>query len=421
MSGLLGVFTFEENAKVYPIIYYGMYALQHRGQESVGIATLEDKVVTRHVNKGLMSEHFGKGLIENMPGSKGLGFLKYKFRNKDFLEMPYEKDGGILAIDGIIYNENFNLDDFIDVLNGDIHEITEYVSELDGIFAFIFMNNERLIAMRNRDGVKPLSIGKYDEFTIVASETSAIDSIGGKVIREIQAGELFVKTRQTKTSYYILNNFANEGNVDAFEFVYTARPDSFIDGISVYQARYRLGEALWQEDKLVDHGVVIGAPDSGMIAALGYAQASGLDYRDGFVRNRYVGRTFIKSSQLEREQGVQVKLNPIHQNVSNKDIILVDDSIVRGTTIQRTVKSLKDKGARSVHVRIASPPVVRAEHVTIDIPDKDELIAANHTLEEMVKLIGCDSLRFLSLDGFHRAIGRDDFYENYFIREEENK
>ena len=188
-----------------------------------------------------------------------------------------------------------------------------------------------------------------------------------------------------------------------------------MDGVSVYQARYRLGEALWQENPIQD-AVVMGAPDSGIIASLGYANASGLPYQEGFVRNRYVGRTFIKSTELEREQGIQVKLTPIRQNVANRNIILVDDSIVRGTTIKRTVKNLKEMGANSVHVRIASPAIISPESITLDIQEKKDLIAANYTLDEMQEIIGCDSLHFLSLEGFYRAVGRRKMYDHYFAR-----
>ncbi len=414
MSGLIGVFNFDEE-DVFSSIYYGLYALQHRGQEAAGIGTIARDKVQAHTGKGLVSENFGVGLIDDMPGDKGIGFVQYKNRPDEISEMPLVKGNSLLAIDGVIYNEDFNTDTFFDYLNGDIFQLTEYISTLQGKFAFIFMNEERFIAHRNQDGVKPLAIGKVGSSTVITSETCAIDSLEGHVIREFQPGELFVKTPETRTSYYITADYVNTGHIDAFEFTYTARPDSIIDGVSVYQARYRLGEALYRENP-AEKGVVIGAPDSGVIAALGFANASKLPYQEGFVRNRYIGRTFIKTTPLEREQGVQIKLTPIQQNVSNQDIILVDDSIVRGTTIKRTVESLKNSGARSVHVRIASPPVVASENVTIAIPDEEELIAYNYSVEEMVDIIGCDSLAYLSLEGFHQAIGRDYLYEDYFVK-----
>lgn len=413
MSGILGVFSFEDN-EVFPLLYYGLYALQHRGQGAVGIATIEkDGEINIHKDNGLISESFGKGLITHMDGNKGMGFVQYRFSNYPNHHMPVERNGSLLAIDGHIENKDFDVDECMQVLNTDFQTIKAYFENINGKFALIYMNNERFIAFKNQDGVKPLSVGKLDDAIIASSETSAIESIGGTIIREIQPGEMFVHTEEQIFSYYLTTNLEAIENFDAFEFIYTARPDSIIDGISVYEARYRLGETLWNEDKLTD-AVVIGAPDSGIIPSLGYANASGLPYQEGFVRNRYVGRTFIQSTQTERERSIQIKLTPIKRIVANKNIILIDDSIVRGSTITRTVRSLKKAGANAVHVRIASPPIVHDESVTIDIPDRNELMAYNYSLAEMEKIIGCDSLRFISVDGFRRSIGRSQMYEPYF-------
>ncbi len=412
MSGLLGVFSFE-NYTVFPKLYYGLYALQHRGQEGVGIGTIDQQQTHLAKNSGLISETFGRGLIDHMPGNKGIGFVEYNTQGKHQAKMPVAHDNALLGIDGVIENTDFTFDECIAVLNGNLENIQPYFETIKGKFTLVFMNDERFIVYKNRDGIKPLSIGKLGQTMIASTETCAIETIGGKIIREIQPGEMFVQTQTQSTSYYLTNAIESTENLDAFEFIYTARPDSILDGVSVYQARYRLGEALWQE-KPIENAVVIGAPDSGMIASLGYANASSLPYQEGFVRNRYVGRTFIKATQLDREQGLQVKLTPIRQNVANRHIILVDDSIVRGNTIKRTVKSLKEMGANSVHVRIASPAIVNPERITLDIRDRKELVAANYTLDEMVELIGCDSLHFLSLDGFYRAIGRTQMYDPYF-------
>ena len=415
MSGVLGVFSFDEDEiEVFPLLYYGLYALQHRGQAAVGIGTIDSEGNTDvHKNNGLISENFGKGLITHMEGSKGLGFVKYKFRNQTLPSMPIVRGDNLLVIEGSIETESFDVNECIEVLNGDINEIKSYFESIVGKFVLVFMNKNRFIALKNQDGIKPLSIGKYRSAMIASSETSAIETVGGTIIRELQPGELFFHTQDQTFSYYLSNKLEATENVDAFEFIYTARPDSILDGVNVYEARHRLGEMLWHEDQM-DHGIVIGAPDSGIIASLGYAKASGLPYQEGFVRNRYVGRTFIETNQLDRERGLQIKLTPIRHNVSNRNVILGDDSIVRGSTIKRTVKSLKDVGAKSVHVRIASPPVTHDESDTIDIPDKSELIAYNHSVEEMIDIIGCDSLRYISLDGFHRAIGRNQMYEPYF-------
>lgn len=412
MSGLLGVFSFEDYT-VFPKLYYGLYALQHRGQESVGIGTINQQQTQIHSKAGLISENFGSNLIETMPGNKGIGFVEYNTLGKQQVKMPVADENSLLAIDGLIENDDFSIQSCLKALNGALENIQKYFDKIRGKFTLIFMNDERFVVYKSKDGIKPLSIGKIGQSMVASSETCAIETIGGKIIREIQPGELFVQTQTHSFSYYLTDSFDSTENLDAFEFLYTARPDSILDGISVYQARFRLGEALWQENPIKD-AIVIGAPDSGIIASLGYAQASNLPYQDGFVRNRYVGRTFIKATELDREQGLEVKLTPIRQNVSNRNIILVDDSIVRGTTIQRTVKSLKEMGAHSVHVRIASPPIVYPGEITLDIKGKEELFAANHSLEEMKTLIGCDSLQFLSLDGFYRAIGRTEMYDKYF-------
>ena len=414
MSGILGVFSFEDYV-IFPKIYYGLYALQHRGQEGVGIGTIDQGQVNVHQNKGLISENFGTGLVDTMPGNKGIGFVEYNIHGENRAKMPVARDNSLLGIDGVIDNPNFSIDECMDYLNGDLIELQRYFETITGKFTLVFMSDERLIVMKNQDGIKPLAIGRLGNTMIASSETCAIETIGGRIIREIQPGEMFVQTKDQSTSYYLTNSIEATENLDAFEFIYTARPDSILDGVSVYDARYRLGQALWQEQPL-DNAIVIGAPDSGIIASLGYANASGLPYQEGFVRNRYVGRTFIKATQLDREQGLQVKLTPIRQNVANRNIILVDDSIVRGTTIKRTVESLKEMGANSVHVRIASPAILNSIGDTLDITDIKDLIAANHSLDEMREQICCDSLHFLSLDGFHRAIGRNQLYDYYFKR-----
>lgn len=421
MSGVLGIFSFEEDVEVFPLMYYGLYALQHRGQAEVGIGTLtNDGQVEVHKFPGLVSDHFGKGLIGSMKGNKGLGFLKYKFRNESFDAMPLVKDDKLLLIDGSIDNEDFSTDECIDVLaRGDVEEIKDYLLELQGVFVLLFMAKDKFVAYKNQDGIKPLSIGMYKNTIIAASESSAIESVGGTLTRELQPGELLVQEKTTTFSYYLNNQMQATENLDAFEYMYTARPDSVLDGISVYQARFRLGESLWMESRDTD-GIVIGAPDSGMIAAIGFAHASGLDYQQGFLRNRYVGRTFIQLTQADRETSLQIKLTPIKHVVANRNIILIDDSIVRGSTIHRTVKSLREAGARQIHVRIASPPISHDESVTIDIPNKEELIAYGRTTDEMRDIIGCDSLHFLSVNGFHQAVGKNQMYEPYFKQDWED-
>lgn len=416
MSGVFGIFSFDD-MDIFPLIYYGLYALQHRGQGGVGLATIDDYGNTEvYKFPGLVGDHFGETMITNMKGNKGLGFLKYKFKNESMPKMPIVKDGNMLIIDGFINSDDFDIDQCIGVLNGDVDNIKEYFDHIEGVFVLIFINKDKFIAFKNQDGIKPLSIGMYKDAIIAASESAAIESVGGRLTREIQPGELIIKTKDKIFSYYLNNQMRATENLDAFEYMYTARPDSVIDGISVYQARYRLGETLWAEHKEED-GIVVGAPDSGIIASIGYAAASGLPYQQGFLRNRYVGRTFIQPNKKERERSLHIKLTPIKNVVSNRKIILIDDSIVRGSTMKRTVRSLKEVGAREVHVRVASPPIIHDESVTIDIPNKEELIAYGRTNEEIREAIGADSLRYISYNGFQKAIGKDQMYGPYFKKD----
>lgn len=416
MSGIFGYFS-TRDVSAFQEIYFGLYALQHRGQQSVGIATLHDEGIDSHIGRGQVKRNFAKDWHDDLRGNKGLGFVKYKFRYDTTMpDMPIVHNGGLLAIDGIITNDDFTVEELTAKLESvDISIIREYLQQLQGAFTICYISQEKMIAYRDLEGIKPLCIGYDKDTAIIATESCAFEATNTRFVRDMQPGELFVHTLHGQTSYYLSNE---EATVCAFEYVYTARPDSVIDGRSVYEARYRMGEKLFEESP-VDADIVIGAPDSGIIAALGYANASGIDYQQGFIRNNYIGRTFIEMSQAERERGVTIKLTPIRVNIQNQDIILVDDSIVRGTTIKRIVKNLKDKGANKVHVRISAPEIVKSNNVTVDIPDEEDLISANHTVEEMVEIIGCDSLAFLSLGGMHKAVGTKNLYQDYFLTEEE--
>lgn len=413
MSGLFGYFSTEPK-DVFTSIYFGIYALQHRGQQSSGIATVHDGEVDLCVGPGLIKRSFARGKNDDLKGSKGVGFVKYKFRYDHTPDMPIQRNGAVMVFDGVVTNEGSVFDDLWDRLEGECADLREYLLSLEGAFSFIYVNDDKMIAYRDMKGIKPLCIGYDSQTTIVATESCAIESIGARFVRDLQPGEIFIHTANGQTSYYLSNETSN---ICAFEFIYTARPDSVIDNISVYDARYRLGKMLSLEAP-VEADIVIGAPDSGVIAALGYAKESGIPFQEGFVRNRYVGRTFIEETQVERERGIQIKLTPIRGNIMNRDIILIDDSIVRGTTIKRIVKNLKEKGANKVHVRIAAPQIVSSNNLTVDIPDNDELIAYEHNIEEMKAIIGCDSLAFLSLNGLYKAIGRQQMYGDYFERTE---
>ncbi|MDO5017932.1 MAG: amidophosphoribosyltransferase [Lagierella massiliensis] len=415
MSGLIGVYSRDEKLNVFPHLYYGLHALQHRGQAEMGISLYKDKKINEIKGKGLISDNITDENVSSISGSRGLAHCKYAFKDDDVnsktMPLIYDIDGeAMIIIDGKIINEDFEMKELVKTLKDRKPGLSKYVSNLEGAYSVIYMDNDKMIAFRDNYGIKPLSIGKTEEFVVAASETCAIDTIGAKNVHPLRPGEIYMVDKFGEASH-----FAKEKDhaLCLFELVYIARDDSYIDELSVYKARYNMGTTLAKEHP-VDADIVIGAPDSGMIAALGYSKESKVPYQKGIVRNRYIGRTFINPSADMRNFNVHLKLSAIRQNVRGKNVILVDDSIVRGTTIKRTVDILKKAGAKSIHIRISSPPVIENENLSIDIPDKSDLIAANYTIEEMEEMLGCDSLRFLSLEGIREACGNRNFYEKYF-------
>lgn len=415
MSGLIGVYSRDGKLNVFPHLYYGLHALQHRGQAEMGISLFKDKKINEIKGKGLISDNITDENVASISGDKGLAHCKYAFKDDDVnsktMPIIYDIDGeAMIIIDGKIINEDFEMRELVTKLKNREKGLSKYISNLEGAYSVIYMDNEKMIAFRDVYGIKPLSIGSTEEFIVVASETCAIDTINAKNVHPLRPGEIYIVDQYGESSH-----FAKEKDhaLCLFELVYIARDDSYIDELSVYKARYNMGTALAKEHP-VDADIVIGAPDSGMIAALGYAKESGIPYQKGIVRNRYIGRTFINPSADMRNFSVHLKLSAIKQNIRGKNVILVDDSIVRGTTIKRTVDILKKAGAKSIHIRISSPPVIENENLSIDIPDKSDLIAANNTIEEMEKMLGCDSLRFLSIEGIREACGNRNFYEKYF-------
>lgn len=419
MSGVLGVFSLNKDKDVVNYIQYGLYALQHRGQEGYGIVTSDkENKIYEFKRKGLLQESIDGSVVRDMRGYVGLGIVKYAFGHNTRYEpvMPYVYDAkygnGIVAIDGNISNPDFHISELIEKINSSFEaEVTDYVASLNGAFSIVFVSNKKLIAIRDKHGIKPMCIGKMSDGTLIASsESCAIDALGGKLIKNLECGEIFIKTTTEEISVFTPKSAPA---LCLFEMIYIARPDSDIDGVNVYDSRYKMGKYLYTENP-TKADVVIGSPDSGLIAAKGYAKASGIEYVDGIVKNRYIGRTFIKPTQEEREKGVSIKLNVLKNHVKNKDIILVDDSIVRGTTIKRLIKKLKDAGAKKVHVRIACPPVIYSEKLSIDIPDESKLISYGKTVEEVRRCIGCDSLSFLSLRALRAACGNRGYYEKYF-------
>lgn len=428
MSGVIGVYS-AERRNVSQIIYYGLYAIQHRGQISAGIAVNNNGYIDYYKDLGLVHEVFLKDKLDRLRGNIGIGHVRYAFdsEEQDFLNtLPivagYKRGAVALSLDGTIVNyasikqelENegtifqTNLDSEVigNLIARNYKEnledaFIETLSEITGSYSLIVMTNDRLIGARDPFGLKPLSLGKLGDDYILASESCAFDTIGAEFLRDIEPGEMVVIDHEGLKTIY-RNPKARKFCL--FELIYFARPDSFLDGKSIYLSRIEAGRQLARESE--NQGdIVIGAPDSGIVFAIGYAEESGIPYAEGLVKNRYVGRTFIQPSQELREQGVRIKLNPVNENIKGKRVILVDDSIVRGTTIRKTVDMLRKAGAKEVHIRIASPPVIAPCHLGMDTPSKQNLIAANLSIEEIRELVGADSINYLSIEGLIKSLG----------------
>ena len=413
MSGIFGFYS-TDDIDVISYLQYGLYGVQHRGQAEVGAATIDGERLNYIVGEGLVSENFSDKLLRKFSGNKGIGYTKYAFRFEEQNPVPFiSKIDGIpsaMVIDGKITSE-VDYDEFRKKLQGDIDEMKSYLSSINGAYSFIYIDNDRIVAFKDKSGIKPLSIGYGKDSYVASSESCAIDSIGFERLKDLEAGEIFIGTKDGHEYF----KYADEDNkLCLFEMVYIARADSYIDDISVYDARYKMGQELYKERE-TKADIVVGAPDSGIIAALGYANESKIPYMEGIVKNRYIGRTFIEVEQENRERNVDIKLNPIVENVRGKDIILVDDSIVRGTTTRRLIKMLKDSGARKVHLRIASPPVVNKDDLSIDIPDSNQLISKDKNFKEVSEIINADTLYHLSLEKLKECCGNKGYYDNYFI------
>lgn len=431
MSGVVGIYSKDTN-QVFQMMYYGLYGLQHRGQVSTGIAVNNNGFVDYFKDLGLVHEVYSKEVMERLRGNIAIGQVRFAFRNEEKamqnvepLVVGYRKgalaivhDGKIvnflklrdqLEDNGIIFQSDLDSEVIANLIaryhKDDVEEaLIKALEDIVGSYALIMMTNDKLIAARDPYGIKPLSLGKIKEDYILASETCVFDTIGAEFVRDIKPGEIVVIDNKGIRTIY---EKSKDRKLCLFESIYFARPDSKVDGRSIYLTRIEAGRILAREAP-VDGDIVIGAPDSGIVAAIGYAEESKIPYAEGIIKNRYVGRTFIQPTQELREQGVKIKLNVLKENIEGKRIILVDDSVVRGTTIKRTVKMLKDAGAKEVHVRISSPPVKYPCHLGMDTPSSNHLIASNLTSGEIAEEIGADSLSYISLKGLLEAAGEDN-------------
>ncbi|WP_173917430.1 amidophosphoribosyltransferase [Halobacillus sp. Marseille-Q1614] len=423
--GIFGVFGHPDASQ---LTYYGLHALQHRGQEGAGIVTSDGGQMKAAKGHGLISEVFPQDRLNDLDGNISIGHVRYatagdgSFENIQPLMFRSQTGGLALAHNGNLVNAQalkgqLEAQGSILQTTSDtevvahlikraghlpMHEaITQALSMIKGAYAFLIMTEDKIYVANDPRGLRPISIGYLGDAWVVSSETCAFDVIGATYEREVMPGELLIIDKDGIESKRF--SAPIQRTLCSMEYVYFSRPDSNLDGKNVHAARKRMGKKLAQEAP-IEADVVTGVPDSSISAAIGFAEESGIPYELGLIKNRYVGRTFIQPSQELREQGVKMKLSAVRGIVEGKRVVMVDDSIVRGTTSRRIVKLLKDAGATEVHVRIASPPIQNPCYYGIDTSTSGELIAANNTVEEIEELIGADSLSYLTVDGLKDAI-----------------
>jgi amidophosphoribosyltransferase len=441
-----GVFGVYDHPDAAALTALGLHALQHRGQEAAGIVSFDGARFHSERRMGLVGDNFSRReVIERLPGPSAIGHTRYSttggniLRNVQPLFAELETGGfaachngnltnGLtlrrrLIADGAIYQATSDTEVILHLVarsrrNRFVDRFIDALGQIEGGYAFVGMTNKKLIGARDPLGIRPLVIGELDGKFILTSETVALDIIGARFVREVENGEVVVIDERGLES---IKPFpARRKRPCIFEYVYFARPDSIVDGKNVYGMRKRIG-AILAEESNVPADVIVPVPDSGVPAAIGYAQASGLPYELGIIRNHYVGRTFIQPTQSVRDQGVRMKHSANRAVIEGKRLVLVDDSIVRGTTSRKIVRMMRDAGAKEVHFRIASPPIKYPDYYGIDMPDQDKLLAAHMSIDEMRDYLGVDSLAFISIDGLYRALGepgrnaaQPQFTDHYF-------
>ena len=432
--GIFGVYS-SKNYEIASDVYYGLFALQHRGQESCGIVVNDDGLFNFYKDIGLVNDVFNQDILTKLgEGSIAIGHVRYGTtgstdrENAQPLVVNHVKGRMALAHNGNITNSLelrtelelngsiFHTTSDTEVISylitkerlskGSIEEaVSSAVNKIKGAYSFVLMSPAKLIAVRDRHGFRPICFGKTDDGTyVVASESCALDAVNAKFIRDLEPGEIIVFSKDgVKSITEHCNKVARSSCV--FEYIYFSRPDSVIDGCTVSTARIRAGEFLARTHP-VEADVVIGCPDSGIDSAIGYSRESGMPFMTGFIKNKYIGRTFISPTQKMRENQVRIKLNPVKEVVNGKRVVLVDDSIVRGTTSRRIVKLLLDAGAKEVHLRISSPPFLNPCFYGTDIDSKENLIACKYSVEEIAKFIGANTLGYLTLEQVKMLTGK---------------
>ncbi|MBX9910869.1 MAG: amidophosphoribosyltransferase [Beijerinckiaceae bacterium] len=427
--GVFGIFGHPDAAALTAL---GLHALQHRGQEAAGIVSFDGARFQSERRLGLVGDAFSEAsVIEKLQGSQAIGHVRYSTTGETILRnvqpLFAELHGGGFAVahngnltngltlrrnlvrDGAIYQSTSDTEVLLHLVARSrqprfIERFVEAIRQIEGAYAFVGLTNKKLIGARDPLGIRPLVLGELDGCPILTSETCALDIIGAKFVREVENGEVVVISESGIESRKPFPPMRERPCI--FEYIYFARPDSIVKGRSIYERRKAMGAQLALEAP-AHADVIVPVPDSGVPAALGFAQASGIPFELGIIRNHYVGRTFIEPTQKVRELGVKLKHSANRSVVEGKSIVLVDDSIVRGTTSLKIVKMMREAGAKEIHFRISAPPINHPDYYGIDTPDREKLLAATHSLDEMRQFVGADSLAFLSVDGLYRAMGHE--------------
>ncbi len=427
--GVFGIYD-NDGFDVARLTYYALYGLQHRGQESAGIVVNDDGNFLTHKDLGLVPDVFSDRILDGLKGTIAVGHVRYSTKGGNYREnaqpLVYKYVKGTLALahNGNLINSGelrtaFQKSGgiFQTLIDSEVmmykiaqeriaaHSIEQAVlnamDSFQGAYSIVMMSPRKLLGARDPYGIRPLSIGKLDNSYVLSSETCVFDNIGAEFIRDVEPGEVvWVDSEGLHSIRH--EKAAERAKICVFEYVYNARPDSVIQGASVYEVRKAMGHELAKEFP-ADADLVFGVPDSGLCAAIGYAEESGLPYGKGFIKNKYIGRTFILPTQAQREAAVNIKLNVLKSSVCGKRVVMVDDSIVRGTTCANIIRALKEAGAKEVHMRVSSPPFLWPCYFGTDIPSRENLMAVKYSVEEIRQKIGADSLGYLSMEGLKRA------------------
>ncbi|WP_010257208.1 amidophosphoribosyltransferase [Treponema primitia] len=430
--GVFGVFLNDPARDASSLAYYGLLSLQHRGQESAGIAAVHEKLIDCRKGMGLVGDVFNSDTIAQLKGSAAVGHVRYSTAGGSLIEnaQPFVSrfklgsiavahNGTLTNADvvrelledaGIGFTSSSDSEVIVNLIaknykKGLEKALTDTIKFIKGSYALVVLTDDALVGARDPNGIRPLCLGKLNGGWVLASESCAIDAVGGEFVRDIEPGELIIINNEDVLSFSFSEKTRRA--VCSFEYVYFARPDSIIDKIDVYGSRIRAGEILGRESA-VSADLVIGVPDSGVPAAIGYGRATGTLFGLGIVKSKYVGRTFIAPDQMTREKAVSVKHNVIHREVRGKRVVIIDDSIVRGTTSRRLVSILRNAGAKEVHIRICSPPVRFPCYFGIDTPHRKDLISNGNSVTELCKSLGADSLAFISVEGLLESLDADE-------------